>query len=168
MKRILFLDIDGVLNSDDWGRRRVRPPSWGSMANWQKEAEDSIDPDAVARLNVVVSATGCSVVLSSSWRKHEPLTRMTRILRYRGFAHRLFAATPHIMRDGDGSELLGVERGTEIDAWLKMHGGSPTFAIVDDDGDMEPHLDRLVQTDTRFGLTEEKAVELIEMLTSGP
>ena len=172
MKPILFLDIDGVLNSSaDWPLRRVRSPHWGQLPGWQKAAEDCIDPDAVERLNRIVEATGCAVVLSSSWRKLEPLPLMTRILRYRGFRHRLVAATPHIMIAEEGLEF-SVARGREIEAWLDAlyAGPRPPFAILDDDTDMDPHRDRHVYCDDRWGLTDaevERACALLSCTWSG-
>lgn len=58
---VLFLDIDGVLNSADWMRRRG--PGLRSGCH-----PDMLDPDACKRLHRVLCATGCDVVLSSAWR----------------------------------------------------------------------------------------------------
>jgi hypothetical protein len=61
-------------------------------------------------------------------------------------------------------------RGREIEQWL--NGPHPksfdikSFVIIDDDRDMEPFMDRLVQTDTHKGLTKETADQAILLLTS--
>jgi hypothetical protein len=85
MMGVLFLDIDGVLNS---------------TAYWWREGQDvpmgqagAIDPAAVARLNRIIEATGAVVVLSSSWRR-QGVRRVEAMLRTRGFAWSLLAATP--------------------------------------------------------------------------
>ncbi len=165
MRPILFLDIDGVLNSVAWNeKQRTKPSERDYTEGWMQTADHSIDPDAVARLNRVVKETRCLVVLSSSWRKMDPLTLVTRMLRYRDFQHHLFAATPHLEN--------GMKRGAEIAVWLcdlaAVSGRRPPFAIVDDGDDMEPFMDRLVQTDHKVGLTDEDADRLIALLKPSP
>ena len=56
MNPVLFLDIDGVLNSREcWDRLRG--------------LRHKIDREKVALLNEVVAATDCRIVVSSTWRK---------------------------------------------------------------------------------------------------
>lgn len=57
--KIIFLDIDGVLNSRKYINQCV--------AN-NIPADDVIDPIAVARLNKITDATGAKLVISSTWR----------------------------------------------------------------------------------------------------
>lgn len=53
--KVIFLDIDGVvcLHKD--------------KKNWDND-EEVFDEDCCKRLKEIVSATGCKLVLSSSWR----------------------------------------------------------------------------------------------------
>jgi hypothetical protein len=57
------------------------------------------------------------------------------------------------------------ERGDEIQKWLEGH---PTrrFVILDDNDDMAMHMDRLVLTESKPGLTKADADRAIEMLRS--
>jgi len=165
MNPILFLDIDGVLNSVSWSERRVRPIAQG----WMWEAEYNLDPDAVAILNRICSRTRCAVVLSSTWRKSHALTMMNRLLSFRGFKVGLIGATPMIGGANHGRAFVG--RGEEIHEWLRMAGVLTPYpitphpiAILDDDSDMEPFMDRLVQTDCEVGLTDDDADRCIELL----
>ena len=63
MKRInkyLFLDVDGVLNSDEWYHEE-----------WNKDhvyPQGDFDPKCVDIINDIVSKTDCKVIVSSSWR----------------------------------------------------------------------------------------------------
>ena len=61
---------------------------------------------------------------------------------------------------------LHVRRGLEIQKWLddNPQGENVVFVILDDDSDMEHLMDRLVQTDHEFGLTQEDAGKAILML----
>ena len=54
MRKILFLDIDGVLNT-------------GSHLSQDKYG-DGFNPKAVANLAKIVDATGADIVISSSWK----------------------------------------------------------------------------------------------------
>ena len=56
-------------------------------------------------------------------------------------------------------------RGTEIKEWMEKHPEVTSFVILDDDDDMEPFKNRLVQTDMRFGLSELDANKAISLLT---
>ena len=56
--KIIFLDIDGVLNSRDYDRRR----DWSTLSY--------IDETRVPFVKQIVDATGAVIVLSSTWRMH--------------------------------------------------------------------------------------------------
>jgi len=61
---VVFLDLDGVLNSRAWwnlGRSCGLP--------WPV---NQFDPNAVQRLNRLLSESGARVVLSSAWRTTSP------------------------------------------------------------------------------------------------
>jgi hypothetical protein len=160
--KVLFLDVDGVLNSWDWVARRVKDPLWHQLRKEEREAMEGLDPDAMARLNRIVDETKCLVVLSSTWRKDHSLTQLNRMFRLRGFKHTLFGTTPSIWLDGD--DRGRKQRGGEIHWWLSQLDTMPVFAIVDDDSDMEPHMDRLVKTHYQYGLTDEIADKLVQLL----
>lgn len=149
---VLFLDIDGVLNSADcWSRLR------GSR--------HKIDREKVALLNEVVAVTGCRIVVSSTWRIGigQGKGGCRDILRSYGLKARFKRdwRTPE-MRDDD---MAVPVRGNEIADWLQRNG-SPAYAIVDDDSDMLPsQKDRFVQTTFQSGLQREHADRLIALLT---
>ena len=180
--KFLFLDVDGVLNSVDWWKRRPSREEWSASMGISLEefgsnrldwALRNIDPDAVAQLNRIVAETGAIVVVSSTWRTMYPLHKLEWLLRRRGFEHHLIGSTP-CKWDMPASESLIVTalvRGDEIAAWLALFGGlvSPEqIAILDDDSDMGPFMDRLVKTDHDVGLTRERADRAIELLGRKP
>ena len=149
--KILFLDMDGVINSKWWYDNRPNEPNMGR----RDELYTMIDPDAVDRLNIIMSRTGCLLVLSSSWRSLDPISTINSALRLRNLAKPLFGITPS----------LGNPRGKEIQAWLDMAGSVvESFTILDDDSDMEHLLPKLVQTSWDFGLQNEHVERAVEML----
>lgn len=146
--KVLFLDIDGVLNSERSSLALGGYPhdfSEGDMAKF--------DHVAIALVRHLCRVTGCSVVLSSSWREY---------------------FTPHQVANAldlpvmDKTPDLGSyeTRALEINAWLAEHHVE-RYAIVDDVPvfDVLPPLQaRFVQTDPRIGLSLDDYRQLRHLL----
>ena len=62
MNKYLFLDIDGVLNHDEWFESENYKKH---QENWKKSM---FDPACVERVNTILDKTGARLVISSSWR----------------------------------------------------------------------------------------------------
>lgn len=132
--RLLFLDVDGVLNR-----------SFGS--------ESEIESSKVGLLKRVVDTCNPLVILSSSWRMFP--TRMKRIRAIlSGIKVRFGGVTPVIFES----------RGREIERWLDTHGTPARFVILDDDSNMEPLEEYQVQTKSHVGLAEKEVEEVIRRL----
>lgn len=154
--KVLFLDIDGVLNhvgAMPLGKRR------------------SFDPACCARLERIVAATDASIVVSSTWRKCVSLFVLKTQLASCGMdVSRVVDMTAdlggHRIKDATGRLLERREcvRGVEIDTWLSAHPEVTSFVILDDDADMYPHMARLVQTSWQNGLQDEHVGRAIALL----
>jgi hypothetical protein len=172
--RVLFLDIDGVLNSERYIVEEYERTPPGAV-----RFSRLIDPAAVALIDNVVARTGCDVVLSSAWRygkdglDAERLV-VEKILRARGARFTLHDSTPtyhdvywvrhrSIPRFAEHDET--IDRGAEIGLWLAENGPVASYAIVDDNADMGPHAHRLVRTDSKIGITHADHDALIALLT---
>lgn len=145
MKPVLFLDIDGVLNSEAWYRRRPKGP-------WCEARE--FDPEAMWLLKAVVAMSDCEIVVSSSWRIGRKLEELQKLLI--GFP--VIGKTPEL----DSRE---VGRGAEVDHWLRNNRSRTRYAIVDDGSDFYEHQN-LVRTDWKLGLTPWHCEELVRLLTA--
>lgn len=106
--KLLFLDIDGVLNSYR-----------SDLVLGQARTIENLDPIAVALLQKVVKETGCVVCLSSNWRfSHD----------YRELAKELKIPILFQTPDLDGNRVNEVN---DI-----LEGINPeTYAILDDEED---------------------------------
>jgi hypothetical protein len=155
---VLFLDVDGVLNSKAFLTR----PSAGLVVSHDAiDWADMIDPENVAHLNRILSETGAKVVVSSSWRSmFKELGDLEAVLQSRGFRGRLEDRTPARMR--------ATARGFEIDQWRHQNGHTGPIVILDDNSDMEHMLPWLVQTSFDTGLTAADADRAIETLRATP
>lgn len=150
--RVLFLDFDGVLNSVQstmyWDRRGVDE---GKLIH-------KLCPIATANLAWLLSeCPDLDIVISSTWRKHHSLEWLQEHLSGYGIPdHRIRGTTPQHLR---GPHLgTYVDRGAEIDWFIKdWHSKGfdriEDFIILDDNSDMEPHMDKLIQTDSRIGFS---------------
>jgi hypothetical protein len=148
--KIIFLDIDGVLNSHktfDNSKRKQKDYVW-------KETDD-IDPDNVAQLNRILNITNAFIVISSSWRNGRSVELLKTIAqKVRIDSTRIIDKTPTLTRD----------RGDEIKLWLKKNRQVKKFVILDDDSDMGSLKKHLVQTDPSIGLSEQIADIVIKKL----
>lgn len=127
--KVLFLDIDGVLNCSTTPVNDMWP----------------LDPYKVLLLHRILDQTGAYVVLSSAWR-HSAL----------GMGVVEDAIVPHKLIDKTPS--FATIRGEEIKAWLRKHPDVEQYAILDDDDDMlSRQMPHFFQTSWKEGLTEEIA-----------
>lgn len=134
--KVIFLDIDGVLNSRHYDLNR-------------KASEGNIDTSRLLLLKQLLELTGAKIVLTSSWRSHwDPNGEQTDAVgkeleeNFLRSGISLYDKTPEINKD----------RAKEIKAWLEMNPGVVSFVIIDDQkfgwGDLEPSL---IKTDYRIG-----------------
>jgi hypothetical protein len=153
--KILFLDFDGVLNSEKYYAGVIaeleaipaRHHSW-----WEKH----IDPRSVHRLNQIVWETGALVVVSSSWRLKGGVEYLQGLLNSRGFAGKVISVTPND---------IDVPRSGEITQWLDANSRVDEFVIIDDDEDAE--IDgHFVLTSEKEGLTDKDVAKAIGILLS--
>lgn len=186
--RVVFLDIDGVLNSEAFLRKldaqhralgHVAPPVPGVEERKKivkrettcecYRLENQIDDEAIARLNRLVAETGSKIVISSSWRKLLDPPELHRVLVGHGLVAEIIGETPDGYHDQDLAAALGsierIFRGHEIDYWLRQHPEVERFVILDDGGDMVMHKNRLVQTDCEVGLLDEHVELAIRVMS---
>jgi hypothetical protein len=147
--KIIFLDVDGVLNSHRSARDHAGKPGAYKM----------LDRRAIAAMNRLVDETGAHVVLSSTWRLGTSLPAFNEHIATQGATFRVEDKTP---------DYRGKSRGLEIAAWLEWHrrdSRCEAFVILDDDPDMDELAFAHVKTDCAVGLTEqdvERARDLLE------
>lgn len=120
MRKIIFLDIDGVLNSADYFDQTKHC-----------EGYSEINPEQVKLLKEIIDRTGAEIVLSSTWRslgkrkdepEHPMYTYLTDTLQEYGLE--IIDHTPYIDQD----------RPKEIKAWLDNQPDTDIkFVSIDDD-----------------------------------
>ena len=163
--KIIFLDVDGVLNSLDYYKRQMGKTGSYKRKRYLKSRkklsyEDrkalEIDKRAVRNLNNIVKHSCAKVVISSAWRIFGE-DNMRKYLNERGFKGEIIGMTT--------TEQLG-ERGDQIQKWLDDNSNLDieNFIIIDDSCDMAHLGYKLVRTFSYRGLTKEKAIDAMGML----
>jgi hypothetical protein len=163
-KKVIFLDIDGVLNTKDWHCRMTKDTP-------HDEFGFAFDPIAVSNLAHIIDETGAVIVISSSWKFHG-VTKLRKMWAIRNLPGEILDITPNTVSDemllnADLDKVeLGVCRGNEIKEWLTMHKGEVSnYVIIDDFDDLLPEQEEhTVLTDSLIGITEFDAEKAIIIL----
>ena len=154
--KVIFLDIDGVLNGWDFSEY-VKYNIWNiipskKIKNFIRKLSHYTDVDKkrVRRLGKICKETGAKVVLSSSWRNG--LLHHTGTRHYNSDRNKLFWD----LMDKYRIEVIGktprlrtsYKREDEIKAWLSEHDDIENYIILDDeDADLQGFIgNHLVKT----------------------
>ena len=144
--KVLFLDVDGVLNRCG-------------------KSNQGLETDKCDLLADICRIAGCVVVVSSTWRRYPHLMedRLLPLFRSRGI---VFAGqTPMLEKPSPGGYVfVASARHEEITAWLSDRPEVTQYVIVDDDSDADDGTGRYVKTNSYEGLTQTHADEIIAAL----
>ena len=133
--KVLFLDIDGVVNS-----LRTCHAYGNYPHNVDEEQLKLFDHTALKLIRNICNAYDIKIVLSSCWRNCKEFVDMPKALDLP-----IIDKTP---------QKLSSIRGEEIQMWLREHPEVTQYVIVDDDSDMLPtQRKRFVRTDRQEGLS---------------
>ena len=138
--KIIFLDVDGVLNSEQ------------DRFSWTIESDKHL-----ILLACIVRRTNAKIVVSSSWRNCSLLDTLKK--RLNDFSMSVFDVT--------GYNKNGI-RGLEIKEWLDNHNDIESFVILDDEVfDIKEHFpNNFVQTSMEVGLQKEDVEKCIAILSN--
>lgn len=166
--KILFLDIDGVLNSEAYAKK------FHELHLQELGQHIFVDPDAVELVRELCETDHVKIILSSSWRSYDLKSTLEDLDRYRDLRPILkfiIGVTTSTMSRHRGEEIrrtlddweILVDRGL-IDPDYRDKGDFQ-YAIIDDDCDILPtQKGHFVQTDWTVGITEEDVKWIKEVL----
>jgi hypothetical protein len=161
--KVIFLDVDGVINSNFW------------LENHEKEISDGtlIDKDKIELLVQIVHKTGAELVMHSGWRywfdnDMKPIRKEAQnlidLLLESGLS--IYAMTPDLTTEEiRKAKMFSKVKAAEIFLWLEQNPNIDNWIVLDD---IDLHNDELanrqIQTNPEIGLTEKDADKAIEML----
>lgn len=168
MEKIIFLDFDGVLNTEHYQRFL----SYQGKA-WKDEYGALFDPEAVLQLRRIVEATNADIVIESSW-KFYGLEAMQEMWKERNLPGKILDITPSSVSDSwlltanldDIDPALGHCKGMEIASWLSDNASKEArYVIIDDECViMESQSPHFLLADPYNGITAEIADKAISIL----
>jgi hypothetical protein len=129
--KIIFLDIDGVLNHEAFYKERYEKRNDGNVI---EHPYNEIDSKCVANLNMLITDTNAKVVISSTWR-HSGLSYCEDVLSYHGFMGDIIDVTPSSPTRFRGLEILDWIKNNE-ELIGEPHYNFTEYVILDDDSDM--------------------------------
>lgn len=164
--KIVFLDIDGVLNCDDTGITFTAPS--GTVI-------PGIDPALVAKLNRIVDAVpDVLFVMSSTWRQWYSQT--IDYLAVQGFRGTIVGHTTNSSYTYDDCDRLPLStndvmdrpaRGAQILDFMNQYFFKGVYVALDDDGDCDVLGSNWIQTCMTTGLTDSDVDRAIRILSPG-
>ncbi len=160
--KVLFLDIDGVLNSNFWSNRHQKEISDGTL----------IDEEKIKLLASIVKKTNSTIILHSGWRtwfdsQIRPLraeaAKLTQLLEKEGL--HIDGLTPDLTTEEiRATKKFSLVKADEILLWLKSHDVTE-WAVLDD---LDLHnvqvTQHQVKPDPAVGLTAQNVEEAIKIL----
>lgn len=150
MEKYIFLDFDGVLNTEQFQ---------AELAIEGKPCKDIygplFDPRAIKQLSYIIKMTGAKIVITSSWRFIHSLNVLQQMWIERGLPGDVYSILT--------TESSSKSRGEEIIDWLQKNDNR--FVIIDDENDFNPsQQESVIITNNVRGLTRKDAQKAIEIL----
>lgn len=177
--KTVFLDIDGVLNSERWFEYCHKNIDKHERVSNHPFYE--IDPESVKWLNYITDQTGAKIVVSSTWRLGRTIAELTEILQKCGITGEIIDFTPNMCFTRDAQAT--IPRGCEIDSWLRAKGFRrinwskelqkeyaeesqvKNYVILDDDSDMlYGQREHFIKCPFSTGLTKKQATKAVKIL----
>mmetsp|Transcript_124429 Transcript_124429/g.244041 ORF Transcript_124429/g.244041 Transcript_124429/m.244041 type:complete len:325 (+) Transcript_124429:114-1088(+) len=174
--KVIFLDVDGVLRPLTAGgfRAMMVDGEWALRA----ETADFISSSLLA-LRHIVEQTGAIIVLSSEWRRDQPMREGVDTILQEYEMRPCATWTPTDLQRDMGTEnpfkAFTERRAREISQWVTSNPQVRQWVVIDDinmaaaDEDRKPGTllmaPRIVQTHRKIGLTLEQAKAAVRILS---
>lgn len=155
MSKVIFLDIDGVLNNSNHTLKLVKLLGENQCYLLNRTlGELPFDYESCVLLQKAIKQTQAEIVLSSTWRLD---TKNIKIIKK--YANIEIKNTTPILG-------FTATRGDEIQQYLNTHKEITNYVILDDDKDMlENQLTHFVNVDWKIGFCKkdyEKVIKILE------
>lgn len=178
--KIIFLDIDGVLNCENGYREKgyIDDDYELTDSSYRKAYFDRFEPKSKALLSKLIIETGANIVISSTWRKHG-MEFMQKVWEIGQMPGQIIGLTPSLDHGFRGLEIKNWLRnqGFELIKWSKEKqqeyitaSGIENYIIIDDDSDMtynqRHHFVHVLDDPTnKDGFTERHYLQAKEILS---
>lgn len=167
MRRILFLDFDGVINTYDTARLDV-----DCVMIYDQATTDLYNVDMARNVERLCKRYDLSIVISSSWRECYMKHELEYILRYMGITAELIGTTTsdhldNTYRDRCDDDIFAIsrDRGMQISQWLsRTHYDIESYIVLDDNlYAAYGHEDKFIHCDRYIGFDDDAFIRAIEI-----
>ncbi len=167
MYNIIFLDIDGVLNSDEWNYEHKKEISEGIL----------VDAEKIHLLGKLVENTNAKIVLHSGWRfwfdaKMLPLRKEAGIFLKLLENENMYIedCTPDLTTEEiRKTKQFSLVKADEILKWLSQHEDVKNWMVFDDlDLNNAEITNHQIKTNRSSGLTLENIIQAEKLLLQIP
>ena len=150
--KVIFLDIDGVLNSYDYMDTLYLE---GKRTTIKEKSVPAIDPEAVENLRLIVEKTGAKIVIISNWRS-KGLQWIREFWKQNQLPGDIIDIT---------SEL--DNRLAEMREWLKNKHVRSYIVLDDDLSDIESQeIGNVIKVHPKYGLRDSDVQKAVQMMNS--
>ena len=147
--KVLFLDIDGVLNAHD--ATSIRD-------------ERSMHADKIQMINKIHQDTGCAIIIISNWAQSIGMEQLTAIMCQRGLIPGIVIDSIVPIPLDDTGLVTGIEKDSFVKKYVFDHA-IEKYAIIDDNfPNAHEFILKLVSPNTYVGLTMPEALQVITIL----
>lgn len=180
--KVVFLDIDGVINTmaevgfrECFGEGVLKAHEEAMEVHFDKQASRKngspypFDPTSLYHLHRILEVTGAKIVVSSTWRTDLETMKSwfakgtlvrDSIIDRTPYSKEVPTEVKDRYRTVDGR----FERGDEIHYWLSLHPEVTKWAVLDDDSDMNMVMEGFFKTNSYDGLDFKTRREVIRHL----
>ena len=138
MKKVIFLDIDGVLATDkEFCTNRTKFRNKNETAR-ELRIPYPFNKKAVDVFNEILDATDAEIVLSSDWRMHWDLEELDGIFKFNGVKKSPIAVTNQFKRkmssdleDDRAHQIIEFKREHNLTNWVAIDDLDLSFALGD-------------------------------------
>lgn len=153
LMNIVFLDVDGVLNS------QIRLIElYNKTGKPHSDTNFPFDETCLENLKILIKETNSKIVITSTWRKYkEKIKLLLAKLKEYDLDKEIIGYTP----------ILHTRREEEIIEYLNNLNSTVNYVIIDDISDMGILNERLIVTSYKTGFTKENMKTAIKILKKG-
>ena len=182
--KVIFLDIDGVLNHEEWYESGRAHEAYLATGKTDIKAYN-FDPESWKWVQKLIDETGAKIVLSSSWRCYDLASTIEEYKNtaFKPIIDNIVGVTPSVMSRNRGEEIkrfFDIVNGNitqnlpQAIEWLKQHpletlskSGEKIeqYVIFDDDIDMtHEQMPHFVHVDCWSGIQEKDYIKAKQIL----
>ncbi len=153
--KVIFLDIDGVLNSENYMHELI----YKNINEYENGIYQFIDDISIDIIVQLCKTYDIKLVITSSWRYNTvkdtiEMFSKPEYIKLHPLIPYIIGVTPRLFEWCEDGSVDYEDRGYEIDFWIEEQKEEIDYVILDDDTDMlESQQDHFIHINRKHGLS---------------